>query len=65
MEDRAMPAVQRFTKVGWKVLFFPNSVAVRSSEGTEYHVCGKYVGGGNYERELMIAWNHAAEQGLV
>ena len=60
-----MPAVQRFIKVGWKVLFFPNNVAVKSSGGTVYRICDKYVGGGDYERELMIAWNHAVEQGLV
>ena len=60
-----MSAQARFMQVGWKVLFFPNVVSVKSSDGTVYRICDKYMDGGNYERELMIAWNHAVEQGLV
>ena len=60
-----MSAQARFMQAGWKVQFYPNTVAVWSENGTLYHVCDKYVGGGRYERELLIAWNHAVEQGLV
>ena len=60
-----MSASERFIRAGWKILFMLNSVAVKSPFGKVYHVCDKYSDGGNYSRELMIAWNNAVGLGLV
>ena len=51
---------ERIENMGWSVLFMRNQVSIEHPEYGRHRVCGKYVGGWDYEDELGLAvtWIH-------